>query len=212
MPHYLDLSPPPNLEKLTIVNFDIKLNTLTHLKNLNFLHLDNVFLGLSDSKAFLDFANLKHLDFESTTVVFDCINSSWLHMGPKSLEVLKMGRIYCSNGQQPKIFLENMPNLKQFRVVVNSLDKIDLVSLKRLSWLEDLSLYVKQSNDEIELIGVLGNFSKLMKLFVQDLSRVDRDIFKQFPNLESLILLYGKGCSLPRTINEKKTLFLKKIL
>jgi len=76
-PNYLDLSPPPNLEKLTIVNFDIKLNTLTHLNNLNFLHLDQVkSLGISDSNAFLDFANLKHLDFSRTTVVFDCIDSS----------------------------------------------------------------------------------------------------------------------------------------
>ncbi len=104
-PHYLDWSPPPNLEKLTIVYFDIKLNTLTHLKNLNFLHLDKVHtLGLSDPKAFLDFANLKHLDFGRTKLVFDCIDGSSLHMGPKSLEVLKMGYISCSNGQQPKIF------------------------------------------------------------------------------------------------------------
>ncbi len=63
--NYLDWSPPPNLEKLTIVNFAIKLNTLTHLENLNFLHLNSVqALGLSDSKAFFDFANLKHLDFD----------------------------------------------------------------------------------------------------------------------------------------------------
>jgi len=72
MPNYLDLSPPPNLEKLTIVFFAIKLNTLTHLKKLNFLHLNSVqTLGLSDSKAFLDFINLKHLDFFSTNVFFD---------------------------------------------------------------------------------------------------------------------------------------------
>ena len=147
--NYLDLSPPPNLEKLTIVYFAIRLNSLTHLKNLNSLHLNSVdALGLSDSKAFLDFANLKHLDFESTTVVFDCINSSWLHMRPKSLEVLKMGRIYCSNGQQPKIFFENMPNLKQLQVDVESLDKIDLVSLKKLSSLEDLGLDVAECSDE----------------------------------------------------------------
>ena len=90
---------------------------MTHLKNLNFLHLDKVeTLGLSDSKAFLDFANLKHLDLGGTKLVFDCIDSSSFHMGPKSLEVLKMGDIGCSNGQQPKIFFENMPNLKQLHV------------------------------------------------------------------------------------------------
>jgi Leucine-rich repeat (LRR) protein len=192
-PNYLDLSPPPNLEKLTIVFFDIKLHTLTHLKNLNFLRLDNVqALGVSDSKAFLGFANLKHLDLGDTHLVFDCIDSSSLHMGPKSLEVLNMGRICCSNGQQPKIFLENMPNLKKLKVVVKSLDKIDLVSLKKLSWLEDLRINVEECNDERELIGVLGNFSKLKKLFVQRLSRVDRDFIKQFPNLESLSLSRGK--------------------
>jgi Leucine-rich repeat (LRR) protein len=189
MPNYLDLSPPPNLEKLTIVYFAIKLNTLTHLKNLNFLHLDNVkYLGLSDSKAFLDFANLKHLDFGRTTVVFDCINSSSLHMGPKSLEVLKMEHVGYYNGQQPKIFFENMPNLKQLDVDVVSLEKIDLVSFKELSSLEDLSLDVVECNDERDLIGILGNFSELKKLSVLGLSRVDRDFFKQFTNLESLIL------------------------
>jgi Leucine-rich repeat (LRR) protein len=192
-PHYLDWSPPPNLEKLTIIFFNIKLNTLTHLKNLNFLHLDKVkYLGLTDSKTFLDFANLKHLDltprFESTTLVFDCINSSSLHMGPKRLEVLNMGYIGVGNGQQPKIFFENMPNLEKLQVVVKSLEEIDLVSLKKLSWLEDLSLDVVACSDEGDLTGVLGNFSKLKKLSVQGLSRVDRDIFKQFPNLESLTL------------------------
>jgi hypothetical protein len=35
----------------------------------------------------------------------------------------------------------------------------------------------------------LGNFSKLKKLSVQGLSRVDRDFIKQFPILESLNLL-----------------------
>ncbi len=188
MPFYLDLSPPLNLEKLTIVYFNIKLNMLTHLKNLNSLHLNIVqALGLSDSKAFLDFANLKHLDFGKSNLVFDCINSSSLHMGPKSLEVLNMGCIRCNNGQQPKIFFENLPNLKQLQVDVESWEKIDLVSLKKLSWLEDLELVVKQCNDEQELIGILGNFPKLKKLSVQGLtSSVDRDFFKQFPNLESL--------------------------
>jgi hypothetical protein len=115
-PNYLDWSPPPNLEKLTIVFFKVKLNSLTHLKNLNLLHLDRVkTLGLSDSKSFLDFANLKHLDLGSTTLVFDCINSSSLHMGPKSLEVLKIGVFICSNEQQPKIFFDNLPNLRQLR-------------------------------------------------------------------------------------------------
>ncbi len=105
------------------------------MKNLNFLRLIHVqTLGLTDTKASLDFANLKHLDFGNTTVVFDCINNSSLHMGPKSLEVLNMGYI----GQQPKIFFENMPNLKQLDVRVESLDKIDVVSLKKLSSLEDL--------------------------------------------------------------------------
>ncbi len=192
MPNYLDLSPPTNLEKLTIVKFNIRLNTLTHLKNLNFLHLNSVqALGLSDSKAFLEFTSLKHLSLGDTTVVFDCIDSSSLHMGPKSLEVLNMRYICCSNGQQPKIVFENMPNLKQLQVEVESLEKIDLVSSKKLSWLEDLSLYVKQSNDERELIGVLGNFSKLKKLSFNGLSSVDRDFFKQFPNLESLTLRRG---------------------
>jgi Leucine-rich repeat (LRR) protein len=188
-PNYLDLSPPPNLEILTIVNFAIKLNTLTHLKNLNFLHLDKVkYLCLSDSKAFLDFSNLKHLDFGRTTVVFDCKTSSSLHMGPKSLEALNMEHICYSNGQQPKIFFENVPNLKQLQVVIKSSDKIDLVSLKKLSSLEDLSLDVEKCNDQRELIGILGNFSKLKKLSVQGLSSLNRDFFKQFTNLESFYL------------------------
>jgi Leucine-rich repeat (LRR) protein len=187
LPNYLDWSLPPNLEKLTIVSFAIKLNTLTHLKNLNFLHLDNLqALGLSDSNAFLDFPSLKHLDFDRTTVVFDCNTSSSLHMGPKSLEVLKMKYIRCSNGEQPKIFFENLPNLKKLQV--KSLEKIDIVSLKKLSWLEDLSLDVKQCNDEIELIRIFENFFKLKKLTIYGLSSVNRDIFKQFPNLESLNL------------------------
>ena len=173
-PNYLDLSPPPNIEKLTIVHFAIKLSTLTHLKNLNFLRLDRVkYLGVSDSKAFLEFKNLKHLDFgntdlslddafidfddESTNVCFDCIDSSSLHMGPMSLEVLNMGHIEASNGQQPKIFFDNLPNLKQLKVVVESPDKIDLMSLKKLSSLEDLSLVLSvECSDERELIGVLG--------------------------------------------------------
>jgi len=41
-PNYLDWSPPPKLEKLTIAKFNIRLNTLTHLKNLNFLRLIHV--------------------------------------------------------------------------------------------------------------------------------------------------------------------------
>jgi Leucine-rich repeat (LRR) protein len=191
MRNYLDWSPPPNLEKLTIFYFDIKLNTLTHLNNLNFLNLHRVkYLGLSDSKAFLDFANLKHLDLGGTKLVFDCIDSSSLHMGPKNLEVLNMGHIGCSNGQQPKIFFENLPNLRQLKVVVK-LEKVDIVSLKKLSCLEDLSLDVVECSDDRELIRILGNFSKLKKLSVQGLSRVDRDFIKQFPNLESLTL-WGK--------------------
>ncbi len=188
-PNYLDLSPPPNLEKLTIVYFAFKLNTLTHLKNLNFLHLNGVqALGLSDSKAFLGFANLKHLDLGSTRLFFDCNTSSSLHIGPESLEVLNMGYIGVGNGQQPNILFENMPNLKQLKVEVESLDKIDSVSLKKLSWLEDLSLDAVKCSDKKELIGILGNFSKLKKLSVYGLSIVDRDFFKQFPNLESLNL------------------------
>jgi Leucine-rich repeat (LRR) protein len=191
-PNYLDWSPPPNLEKLTIINFNIKLNTLTHLKNLNFLNLDRVpALGLSDSKAFLDFANLKHLDFDRSRLVFDCINSSSLHMGIKSLEVLKMRHVRCRNGQQTKIFFENMPNLKQLHVEVKSLEIIDLVSLKKLSWLEDFRIDVLQCNDERELINILGNFSKLKKLSVNELSCVDRDFSKQFPNLENFYLSGG---------------------
>jgi len=192
VPNYLDWSPPPNLEKLTIVRYNIKLNTLTHLKNLNFLNLKNVqTLGLSDSKAFLEFANLKHLVLGGTTVFFDCINSSSLHMGPKSLEVLNMGYIHPSNGQESKIFFENTPNLKQLDLGVESLEKIDLVSLNKLFNLEDLRLDVEQCNDDRELIGILGNFSKLKKLSVKKLSSVDRDFFKQFPNLESLNLWGG---------------------
>ena len=101
-------------------------------------------------------------------------------MGPKSLEVLNMGHIGCIYGPQPKIFFENLPNLKQLQVVVESMDKIDLVSLKKLSWLEDLSLGVFECNDEGELNCVLGNFSKLKKLSVQGLSRVDRDFSNNF--------------------------------
>ena len=189
-PNYLNLSPPPNLEKLTIVYFDIKLNTLTHLLNLNFLRLDKVqTLGLSDSNSFLEFASLKHLDFCSRKLVFDCINSSPLHMGPKSLEVLKMGNLRCINGQQPMIFFENLPNLKKLKVVVNSLDKIDLVSLQKLSSLEDLSLSLSvECGNEKKLIGHWGNFSRLQKLSVYGLSSVNRDFFKQFQNLESLNL------------------------
>ena len=168
-PNYLDLSPPPNLEKLTTVYFDINLNTLTHLKKLNSLHLNSVHaLGVSDSKAFLDFASLKHLDFGIQKIFFDCRDISSLHMGPKSLEVLKMGHVRCSNGQQPKIFFENMPNLKQLHVEVKSLDTIDKVSLKKLSWLEDFRIDVLQCNDERELIRILGNFSKLKKLSVNE--------------------------------------------
>jgi Leucine-rich repeat (LRR) protein len=192
--NYLDLSPPPNLEKLTIVYFAIKLNTLTHLKKLNFLRLDKVqALGLSDSKAFLDFACLKILDFRtadfgSTNLVFDCSTSSALQIGPTSLEVLNMGHIGCINGQQPKIFFDNLPNIKKLQVVVKSLEKIDLVSLKKLSTLEYLRLVVEQCNDERELIRILENFSKLKKLSVHGLSRVDREFIKKFPNLESLSL------------------------
>ena len=99
------------------------------MKNSNFLLLDKVkALGVSDSNAFLDFANLKHLDLGRTRFVFDCINVSSLHMGPKSLEVLNMGYIGVGNGQQPNIFFENMPNLKQLNVFVESLEKIDKMS------------------------------------------------------------------------------------
>jgi Leucine-rich repeat (LRR) protein len=190
-PNYLDWSPPPNLEKLTIVYFGVKLNTLTHLNNLNFLHLDKVeTLGLSDSKALLDFANLKHLDFDCTNLYFDCIDSSSLHMGPKCLEVLNMGYIRWRYGQMPKIVFDNMSNLKKLHVEVESLEKIDLVSLKKLSWLENLRIGVGKC-DEQELIGILANFSKLKKLFVQGLSRVDRDFLKQFPNLESFNSWWG---------------------
>jgi Leucine-rich repeat (LRR) protein len=192
MTNDLDLSPPPNLEKFTIVNFNIKLNTLTHLKKLNFLRLDNIqALGLSDSKAFLDFANLKHLVLGSTRFVFDCINSSSVHMGPKSLEVLNMEVKCYINEQQAKIFFENLPNLKILNVIVKSLEQLDLVSFKKLSWLEDLGLFVQQYSDEQELIRILGNFSKLKKLSVRGPSSVDRDFFKQFQNLESLNFLYG---------------------
>jgi Leucine-rich repeat (LRR) protein len=191
-PNYLDLSSPPNLEKLTIVNFKVKLNTLTHLKNLNFLRLDKVqALGLSDLKAFLDFASLKHLDLGGTKLVFDCIYSSSLHMGPKSLEVLNIGDIGCINGYEPKIFFENMPNLKKLQVEVKSMEKIDLVSFKKLSSLEDLRLDVAECNNKRKLTGILENFSKLKKLSVHGLSRVDREFFKQFPNLESLKLWRG---------------------
>jgi hypothetical protein len=72
-----------------------------------------------------------------------------------------MEHVRCMNGQQPKIFFENMPNLKHLDVV-NLV--IDLVSLKKLSWLEDLRinvLSVKQCNDEQELIRIFENFSKL---------------------------------------------------
>ena len=81
-----------------------------------------------------------------------------------------------------------MPNLKQLKV----LEKFDLVSLKKLSSLEDLRLNVSvECNDEGELIGILGNFSKLKKLSVKCLSNMDRDFFKQFPYLESLNLWGG---------------------
>jgi hypothetical protein len=187
--NYLDWNPPPNLEKLTIAFFAIKLNTLTHLNNLHFLHLNNVqALGVSDSKAFLDFANLKHLDLGDTTLVFDDDSSS-LHMGPKSLKLLNIGDIGCINEQQPKIFFENLPNLKRLLVLVESLEEIDIVSLKKLSWLEDLRLDVDECNNDRELIDILGNFSKLKKLSVKGLSSVDRDFFKQFSNLESLSLI-----------------------
>jgi hypothetical protein len=197
-PIYLNLCPPPNLEKLTIDNFDVKLNTLTHLKNLNFLRLYDIqTLSLNDSKALLDFKNLKHLDFDnnlnSTNFVFDCINRSSLQMGPKSLEVLNLELLLemnygYRNEQQPKIFFENLPNLKRLLVLVESLEKVDIVSLKKLSWLEDLRLDVKKCNNERELIDILGHFSKLKKLSVKGLSSVDRDFIKKFPNLESLIL------------------------
>ncbi len=115
-----------------------------------------------------------------------------VQMGPKSLEVLKMGYVRCSYGQQPKIFFENLPNLKQLDLGVESLEKIDLVSLKKLSVLEDLELVVwVKCNDERELIDILGNFSKLKILSVQGLSRVDSNFLKQFPNLESLTLRRG---------------------
>ena len=153
--NYLNFSPPPNLEKLTIIYFGIKLNTLTHLKNLNFLRLDKVqTLGLSDSNAFLDFASLKHLDFSDTNLIFDCINSESLHMGPEGLEVLKMGDIRCNNGQQPKISFENLPNLKKLEVVVGS----NLDSLKKLSSLEDLDLVLRVECSE-KMIGLPKHFN-----------------------------------------------------
>jgi hypothetical protein len=83
-------------------------------------------------------------------------------MGPESLEVLNMGEIGVGNGQQPKIVFENMPNLKQLQVEVESLDNIDLVSFKKLSSLEDLRLVVEQCSDERELIRILGNRGDLI--------------------------------------------------
>ncbi len=94
-------------------------------------------------------------------------------------------------GQQPKIFFENLPNLKQLDAGVESLEKIDLVSLKKLSSLEDLSPVVKPFNDEQEIIHILGNFSKLKKLTIRGLSKVERDFLKIYRSINhGCVILY----------------------
>ena len=102
-------------------------------------------------------------------------------MGPKSLEVLNMGHI----GQQPKIFFENMPNLKQLRIniMMTSWDKFDSISLEKLTWLEDLTIVVAPFIHEQEIIHILENFSKLKKLTIRGLSKVERDFLKIYRSI-----------------------------
>jgi hypothetical protein len=187
----LKVSLPSKLESLSILGFNVELNSLTHLSHLSFLELWSIYeIIIRDSESFNFFKKLKNLHIENCSFslnVNDDKDKDKLNFCLKYLDnfVLNIRQI---NSKNLKISFENLSGLRKFSINMKFFAQIDSISVKKLSLqLEELELYTEDFCDEpSEIKKVFDNFTKLKKLSLTDIGCLEKDFFKNLSWLEEL--------------------------
>ena len=187
----LKVSLPSNLESLSILGFDIELNSLTHLTHLCYLELWSIYeIIIRDSESFNFFRNLKSLHIENCSISLKASNDNdkdKLNFCLKCLDnlVLNVREIKSEN---LKISFENLSELKRFSINMKFFTQIDSISVKKLSLqLEELELCTEDFCDEpSEIKKAFDNFTKLKKLSLTDIGCLEKDFFNNLSCLEDL--------------------------
>jgi hypothetical protein len=194
---------PANLEKLNIIGFPIRQESLMNLTNLISLELESIRdLLFTNSKPFACLRELKQLSIKYSTMLFKGGNfeTNKIEFGPEEIEDLTLydntykfdHGLRSKTAVEPTIYFGNFPNLRKLNLFLSYLNSgkkssIDIVSFRKLTNLECLEFRVKSSIMSQEgMRGLLDDFTKLKKLKLCDISSIDESSFSHLVNLESL--------------------------
>jgi hypothetical protein len=166
---------PTSLEKLSIIGFDVEINSLSYLSDkLNFLELafNNIFIN--NSRPFDCFKNLNTLIVNSSKIIFES-GKKQIHFNLNNLEQLDLneksqGSYLFSNpfDNNLQLYFENLPKLKSLRFSTHSLSQIDLDLLKKLIKLENLEIWFHESTPFfMENNNLLSNFKQIKNLLLK---------------------------------------------
>ena len=184
---------PINLEKLSLIGFNVDLNSLSHLTNLKHLELYKCEdLILSASTPFHCFKHLTHLtvSFSYVSLNGSRLEKEKIQMGSENLESLDL-YVHFRENANPTLFFDKQQKLKSLNLTLNDLSEIDVSSFKSLLNLEELHVR-SEISDNKTLKGLLDNFTKLKHLdFSGCVSELDNDFLKNLINLEYLELSNG---------------------
>ena len=191
---YFSGSFPLSLEKLSVIGFNLKLRCLSHLKNLTFLELFRIrYILINESRPFDCFTNLKHLYIHNSTISFEASchvdNKVEIQLVGQRIEEIKLKRdgFQREIDKKPKIFFENLSQLKKLYLNAYNLYEIDVGSFKRISTLEDLTILLT-SFEPRDHKGLLDNFIGLRRLTLKGVKSLEENFFDNLFNLEFLDL------------------------
>jgi hypothetical protein len=193
---------PANLEKFSIIELPIRLDSLMILTNLISLELDSIEdLVITNSKPFSSLKSLKQLSIKYSSLLFkvSVYTMNKIEFGSEKIEDLTLyentytfdhGYGARTKTDMSMIYFENLPYLKKLNVSISLVNPgknglIDIVSFRALANLECLEFRFRSQEG---MKGLLNNFTKLKKLKLTFISSIDDSSFSNLVNLEYLEL------------------------
>ena len=133
---YLNGNLPTSLEKLSLIGFNIKLESLIHLKNLTFLQLFRIRnISINAMRPFHFFSNLKQLIIHNSCISFESSEGEHgcneIRLDCQQLEEVTFKRDgFQTESKTLKIYFENLPQLKKLHLIAYNLYEIDVATFK----------------------------------------------------------------------------------